>query len=161
MKAILRSYRQAPRKVRLVANLIKGKTVPRALVELDVLPKRASGPMKKLLMSAVANAKENDGIALVDLFVKEVRVDQGTILKRSMPKSHGTAHPIHKHTSHIMIELIASADVLPSKRVAKKVEGEEEAPKKVSKKIALAKVKADAKPKTKTSVKAKAVKKTK
>ncbi|HBH71528.1 MAG: 50S ribosomal protein L22 [Parcubacteria group bacterium GW2011_GWC1_42_11] len=141
MKAILRSYRQAPRKVRLVANLIKGKTVPRALVELDVLPKRASGPMKKLLMSAVANAKENDGVDLVNLFVKEVRVDQGTILKRSMPKSHGTAHPIHKHTSHIMIELITSADVAPSKKVAKL----EEAPaKKVSKKIALAKVKAAA-----------------
>ncbi|OHA79317.1 MAG: 50S ribosomal protein L22 [Candidatus Yonathbacteria bacterium RIFCSPHIGHO2_01_FULL_44_41] len=144
MKAILRSYRQAPRKVRLVANLIKGKTVPRALVELDVLPKRASGPMKKLLMSAVANAKENDGIALVDLFVKEVRVDQGTILKRSMPKSHGTAHPIHKHTSHIMIELIASADIAPSKKMAKKTELEVEAPK-VSKKTALAKVKAVAK----------------
>jgi len=150
MKAILRSYRQAPRKVRLVANLIKGKTVPRALVELDVLPKRASGPMKKLLMSAVANAKENDGIDLVDLFVKEVRVDQGTILKRSMPKSHGTAHPIHKHTSHIMIELIASADVAPSKRALKASKAEsttEEAPKKVSKKTALAKVKAAAKPK--------------
>ncbi len=153
MKAILRSYRQAPRKVRLVANLIKGKTVPRALVELDVLPKRASGPMKKLLMSAIANAKENDGIALEDLFVKEVRVDQGTILKRSMPKSHGSAHPIHKHTSHIMIELIASADVSPSKKALKKevvVEGET---KKVSKKTALAKVKAAAKPKAKTAVK--------
>jgi len=130
-----------------VANLIKGKTVPRALVELDVLPKRASGPMKKLLMSAVANAKENDGIDMIDLFVKEVRVDQGTILKRSMPKSHGTAHPIHKHTSHIMIELIASADVTPRKLASKKVEkAEEEAPK-VSKKVALAKVKAAAKPK--------------
>ena len=150
MKAILRSYRQAPRKVRLVANLIKGKTVPRALVELDVLPKRASGPMKKLLMSAVANAKENDGVDLVNLFVKEVRVDQGTILKRSMPKSHGTAHPIHKHTSHIMIELIASADVAPSKKVAKL---EEVPAKKVSKKIALAKVKDAAKTKAK-SVKA-------
>jgi large subunit ribosomal protein L22 len=152
MKAILRSYRQAPRKVRLVANLIKGKTVPRALVELDVLPKRASGPMKKLLMSAVANAKENDGIDLVNLFVKEVRVDQGTILKRSMPKSHGTAHPIHKHTSHIMIELIASADVTPSKKVAKL---EEVPAKKVSKKIALAKVKAAAKPKVKAEKKTK------
>ncbi|MGB2580213.1 MAG: 50S ribosomal protein L22 [Minisyncoccia bacterium] len=150
MKAILRSYRQAPRKVRLVANLIKGKTVPRALVELDVLPKRASGPMKKLLMSAVANAKENDGIDLVNLFVKEVRVDQGTILKRSMPKSHGTAHPIHKHTSHIMIELIASTDVAPSKKIAKL---EEVVAKKVSKKTALAKVKDAAKPKAK-SVKA-------
>lgn len=150
MKAILKSYRQAPRKVRLVANLIKGKTVPRALVELDVLPKRASGPMKKLLMSAVANAKENDGIELVDLFVKEVRVDQGTILKRSMPKSHGTAHPIHKHTSHIMIELIASVDVAPSKKALKKgvVESSEVAPR-TSKKAALAKVKADAKPKVK------------
>lgn len=157
MKAILRSYRQAPRKVRLVANLIKGKTVPRALVELDVLPKRASGPMKKLLMSAVANAKENDGIDLVDLFVKEVRVDQGTILKRSMPKSHGTAHPIHKHTSHIMIELIASADVAPSKRAKKAGIAAVEVPK-VSKKIAFAKVKAAAKPKVKAE---KAVKKSK
>ena len=145
MKAVLKSYRQAPRKVRLVANLIKGKTVPRALIELDVLPKRASGPMKKLLMSAIANAKENNGIALADLFVKEVRVDQGAILKRSMPKSHGTAHPIHKHTSHIMIELIASADAAPSKKVATKEETE--TPKKVSKKTALAKVKAAAKPK--------------
>lgn len=150
MKAILRSYRQAPRKVRLVANLIKGKTVPRALVELDVLPKRASGPMKKLLMSAVANAKENDGIALNDLFVKEVRVDQGMILKRSMPKSHGTAHPIHKHTSHVMIELIASAEVAPSKKA---VVSTEDAPK-VSKKVALAKVKAAASPKTKAVKKA-------
>ena len=148
MKAVLKSYRQAPRKVRLVANLIKGKTVPRALVELDVLPKRASGSMKKLLLSAVANAKENNGIALADLFVKEVRVDQGTILKRSMPKSHGSAHPIHKHTSHIMIELIANADVVPSKNVV--AAKEEVAPKKVSKKTALAKVKADAKPKAKT-----------
>ena len=155
MKAILRSYRQAPRKVRLVANLIKGKTVPHALVELDVLPKRASGPMKKLLMSAIANAKENDGIALEDLFVKEVRVDQGTILKRSMPKSHGSAHPIHKHTSHIMIELIASADVAPSKRSAKKEAVAEGEPKKVSKKTALAKVKAAAKPKAKPKTKTK------
>ena len=120
MKAILRSYRQAPRKVRLVANLIKGKTVPRALVELDVLPKRASGPMRKLLLSAVANAKQNDGLDQADLMVKQVRVDQGTILKRSMPKSHGSASPIHKHTSHIMIELIAHVDAPAKKKVVAK-----------------------------------------
>ncbi|OHA84365.1 MAG: 50S ribosomal protein L22 [Candidatus Yonathbacteria bacterium RIFCSPLOWO2_01_FULL_47_33b] len=111
MKAYLKSYRQAPRKVRLVANLMKGKTVERAIKELEVLPKRASLPMLKLLLSAVANAKENDGVAQADLFVKEVRVDQGTILKRFIPKSHGTASPIHKHTSHVMIELIANAEV--------------------------------------------------
>ncbi len=112
MKAYLKGYRQAPRKVRLVANLIKGKTAERALIELDMLPKRASLPMRKLLLSAVANAKENSGIELAALMVKEVRVDQGTILKRWMPKSHGSQDPIHKHTSHVMLELIASVDAI-------------------------------------------------
>ena len=121
MKAILKSYRQAPRKVRLVTNLIKGKTVSRALAELEALPKRASGPIKKLLLSAVANAKENDGVKDVEtLLVKEVRVDQGTILKRSMPVSHGSAHSIHKHTSHIMLELIAHAESETKKPALKK-----------------------------------------
>lgn len=148
MKAVLRSYRQAPRKVRLVANLIKGKTVSRALVELDVLPKRASAPMKKLLLSAVANAKENNKIELADLFVKEVRVDGGMILKRSMPKSHGSAHPIHKHTSHVMIELIANADTAktaPAKAKEEKVVTEEKSVKKAA-------------PKAKAPAKAKATK---
>jgi len=148
MKAILKSYRQAPRKVRLVANLIKGKTASRALVELDMLPKRASGAMKKLLLSAVANAKENNNIAIEDLLVKEVRVDQGTILKRSMPKSHGSASPIHKHTSHIMLELIARAEVESGKSIKSKVGTDTDKPK-VSKKVAFAKVKSDAKPKPK------------
>lgn len=110
MKALLKSYRQAPRKVRLVANLMKGKTVDRALVELDHLAKRASLPMKKLLLSAVANAKQNSGIEQSALFVKEVRVDQGSILKRSMPRARGSASAIHKHTSHVMIELVAHVD---------------------------------------------------
>ena len=111
MKAYLKSYRQAPRKVRLVTNLIKGKDVSSALIELDALPKRASGAIKKLLLSAVANAKENDGISDINvLLVKEVRVDQGVILKRSMPRAHGSAFPIHKHTSHIMLELIAHTE---------------------------------------------------
>ncbi len=131
MKAYLKSYRQAPRKVRLVANLMKGKTASRALAELDALPKRASLPMKKLLLSAVANAKENNGIAIEDLFVKEVRVDQGMILKRSMPKSHGSASPIHKHTSHVMLELIERTDTISEKKAqVAEVAKEEAAPKK-------------------------------
>lgn len=143
MKATLKSYRQAPRKVRLVTNLIKGKIVPRALAELEVLPKRASGPMKKLLLSAVANAKENNDIKDVNtLLVKEVRVDQGVILKRFMPKSHGSASPIHKHTSHVMIELIASADVEGEKRNEKSEKASA-----VSKKAVPAKVKTSANPK--------------
>lgn len=124
MKATLKSYRQAPRKVRLVANLIKGKTAERALVELDVLPKRASLAMRKLLLSAIANAKENSSIGIQDLFVKEVRVDQGKIMKRSMPKSHGSASPIHKHTSHVMLELVEhiSIEEAPKKSVEVKAE---------------------------------------
>ncbi|MEK7460453.1 MAG: 50S ribosomal protein L22 [Patescibacteria group bacterium] len=124
MKATLKSYRQAPRKVRLVANLIKGKTAERALVELDVLPKRASLAMRKLLLSAIANAKENSSIGIQDLFVKEVRVDQGKIMKRSMPKSHGSASPIHKHTSHVMLELVEriSIEEAPKKSVDAKAE---------------------------------------
>ena len=112
MKASLQSYRQAPRKVRLVANLIKGKTVPRALAELSVLPKRASEPMKKLVLSAVANAKENNKIDSIDiLLIKNIRVDKGVVLKRSMPRARGSSAPIHKHTSHVMIELIAHTEV--------------------------------------------------
>lgn len=137
MKAYLKSYRQAPRKVRLVTNLIKGKTVPNALIELDALPKRASGAIKKLLLSAVANAKENNGIDQSILSVKEVRVDQGMIMKRSMPRSRGSANPIHKHTSHIIIELVANTQ---AENKTTKIKSEETP--KVSKKTALAKVKA-------------------
>lgn len=141
MKAILKSYRQAPRKVRLVANLIKGKTVPRAIAELDVLPKRASESMKKLLLSAVANAKENDGISdMSTLLVKEVRVDQGVILKRSMPRAHGSAYPIHKHTSHVMLELVAHVETpVKGAKAAKAVAvtpEKETATKKPAKKVA-------------------------
>jgi len=57
MKAFLKNYRQSPRKVRLVANLVKGKNVDKAIIELDFLPKRAGIPIKKLLLSAIANAK--------------------------------------------------------------------------------------------------------
>ncbi len=140
MKAYLKSYRQAPRKVRLVTNLIKGKTVPRALIELDALPKRASGAIKKLLLSAVANAKENNGIDQSILMIKSARVDQGPIMKRSQPRSRGSANPIHKHTSHIWIELATSVQVEVENKKSKTKIKSEESPK-VSKKVALAKVK--------------------
>jgi hypothetical protein len=85
------------------------------------------------LLSAVANAKENDGVAQADLFVKEVRVDQGTILKRFIPKSHGTASPIHKHTSHVMIELIERAEAAePTTKKAVVKEVKEKAVKKAA-----------------------------
>ncbi|HEY4514564.1 MAG TPA: 50S ribosomal protein L22 [Candidatus Paceibacterota bacterium] len=100
MKAKLSQYRQAPRKVRLVTDLIKGKSVESAMSELSYLPKRAAGPILKLLKSAVANAGKVD-----NLYIKSIGVDKGVVLKRSMPRAHGRAFPIHKHTSHITIEL--------------------------------------------------------
>ena len=105
MKSSLKNYRQSPRKVRLVADLIKGKTVSQALSHLDLLPKRASLPIKKLILSAVANAKENHKVDSDKLIVKDVRIDKGIVLKRIMPRAHGRAFGIKKRTSHIHIVL--------------------------------------------------------
>lgn len=104
MKAFLKNYRQSPRKVRLVAGLVRGKSVSAAIAQLDFLAKRAGLPMKKLLMSAVSNAK-NMGVDEANLFIKELRVDKGITLKRMMPAAMGSGHRITKRTSHLMIAL--------------------------------------------------------
>ncbi len=104
MKAFLKNYRQAPRKVRLVAGLIKGKPVAVAELELKHLAKRAALPMEKLLASAVANAKVG-GADVANLFVKDVTVDKGIVMKRHMPRAFGRASAIHKHSSHVTLTL--------------------------------------------------------
>ncbi len=114
MKAYLHNYRQAPRKVRLVANLIKGKSVAVADLELKHLAKRAALPMEKLLASAVANAKVA-GIDAENLMVKDVTVDKGIVLKRHMPRAFGRAAAIHKHSSHVTLTL---KDVAPAVKKA-------------------------------------------
>ncbi len=116
MKAFLYNYRQAPRKVRLVAGLVKGKSVAGAIAELDFLAKRAGLPIKKLLLSAVANAK-NMGIEVENLFIKELRVDKGLTMKRMMPAAMGTGHRINKRTSHL--SLLLGEKVMPVKRTKK------------------------------------------
>lgn len=105
MKAHLKNYRQAPRKVRLVADVIKGKKVPQALVTLSFLPKRAALPIKKLVESAVANAKSSKGLEADALTVANVRVDKGVTFGRFMPKARGRATPIRKMTSRVSVEL--------------------------------------------------------
>ena len=104
MKAFLKNYRQSPRKVRLVAGLVRGKSVDSAIAELDFLAKRAGLPIKKLLMSAVANAKVL-GVDKENLIIKELRVDKGIVMKRMMPAAMGTGHRINKRTSHLAIML--------------------------------------------------------
>jgi large subunit ribosomal protein L22 len=100
--ASLTNYRQSPRKVRLVADLIKGKSIDSALNTLMVTTKRASDPMVKLLNSAVANAKDR-GIAIEGFIVKECTVNQGLVMKRFMPGARGSGFPILKRTSHVKL----------------------------------------------------------
>ena len=124
MKAFLKNYRQSPRKVRLVANLIKDKNVTEAIAELDFLPKRASFPIKKLLLSAIANAKAM-GLEKENLFIKELRVDKGIVMKRMMPAAMGTGHRINKRTSHINIVLaekvVAVKEIKKEKKSVRKI----------------------------------------
>ena len=102
--ATLSNFRQAPRKMRLVANTVRGKKVAEALVNLDFMAKKASLPIKTLIMSALANAKALD-IPTENLIVKVIKVDSGKILYRRMPAARGSAHPIRKRTSAIFVEL--------------------------------------------------------
>ncbi len=120
MKAFLKNYRQSPRKVRLVAGLIRGKKVNEAITELDFLAKRAGLPFRKLLLSAVSNAKQM-GIEAENLFIKEVRVDKGITMKRMMPAAMGSGHRINKRTSHLNVVLAEKVvSVKKSKTKAKK-----------------------------------------
>lgn len=105
MKAELKNYRQAPRKVRLVANLVRGKSIPQALMELQFLGKRASLPFAKLINSAVANATHNTKASLEGLVVKSVSVTKGPTLKRARPRSRGMTNRINKRTSTLKVEL--------------------------------------------------------
>jgi len=104
MKAILKNYRQSPRKVRLVADVVRGKSVDQALAALRFLDKRAAQPFAKVVASAVANAK-SAGVDVSRLVIKKVSVDKGTVLKRFMPRARGSASRINKRNSHILVEL--------------------------------------------------------
>lgn len=109
MKAILENYRQSPRKVRLVARSVRGKTPAQASVILGFMPKRAADPIKKLIESAVANAKANSGIDAAELVIKGIEVNQGVTLKRFRPRARGSAYRINKRTSHIVVTLATKA----------------------------------------------------
>ena len=104
MKAVLKNYRQSPRKVRLIADLVRGKSVPKALETLSFVNKRASEPFAKLIRSAAANA-QHEGVPSDKLIIKSIAVDKGTVLKRFMPRARGSAARILKRNSHISVEL--------------------------------------------------------
>lgn len=103
--AQLRYLRIAPRKVRSVGQLLTGLPVNEAEAQLLVQRRRASRPLLKLLRSAVANAKNNRRMNPEKLFVESLRVDNGPMLKRILPRARGSATPIHKIMSHVTITL--------------------------------------------------------
>lgn len=131
MKAFLKNYRQSPRKVRLVASLVKGKSVAEGIAQLDFLAKRAGLPIKKLLLSAVANAKQK-GIEMENLYIKELRVDKGIVMKRMMPAAMGTGHRINKRTSHLNL-LLAEKVITVKKSAGRRSKGETKVKKTIKK----------------------------
>ena len=144
MKAILKNYRQAPRKVSLIAGLIRDKKVLEAEFLLNRLIKRGAEPILKLLKSAKANAKTNNKLSdnEIENLKIQIQVNKGVVLKRFMPRAQGSASPIHKHTSNVILELKGSFSTKEDKKamiatnekeikVVKKV-----ATKKVAKKVA-------------------------
>ncbi|MBI2042268.1 MAG: 50S ribosomal protein L22 [Candidatus Nealsonbacteria bacterium] len=105
VNSTLRYLRIAPRKVRLVANLIRGKRAEQAQTILRFTTRAASQPMLKLLNSAMANAKNNFHLETSDLYVSKISVDEGPKLKRFRARARGQAAEIQKKTSHINITL--------------------------------------------------------
>jgi large subunit ribosomal protein L22 len=134
MKAILKNYRQSPRKVRLVASAVKGKSVDQAILSLKFMPKRATEVIEKLIKSAAANAKENFEVA-EDLVVKNIEINKGVTIKRFRPRARGSAYRINKRTSNIVVTLAPKAASTKSTPKAESVEVKA-VPKKAVKKVA-------------------------
>lgn len=109
IRAELNYLRMAPRKVRAVAEVMRGKSVREAEISLQFLARRAAGPMAKLLRSAVANARQNFQVSdPATLRITGVSVNQGPALKRIRPRAFGRAFPIRKGTSHVTLVLEAA-----------------------------------------------------
>lgn len=103
VRAIAKYVRMTPRKLRLVADLIRGKSAQEAWSILEFTPKRAAVPLKKVLESAIANARHNNEMAPESLNVSRVLIDEGPTMKRYTPRARGRAGSIKKRTSHITV----------------------------------------------------------
>ncbi|MBI2360116.1 MAG: 50S ribosomal protein L22 [Deltaproteobacteria bacterium] len=102
-RAITRFVRLSPRKARLVADQVRGKTVEEALNVLKFLPQRSASVLAKTLRSAVANAEATQSVDVDRLYVKRMTVDEGGMWKRFMPRAMGRATRIRKRLSHITV----------------------------------------------------------
>ncbi len=118
VKAVAKGVRISPRKVSVVADLVRGRSVEDALVILDHTPRRSALAVKKVVMSAKANADHNHGFKPDSLQITEISVTAGPRLKRFKPVSRGRAHPFQKRTSHIRV--LVDGDKRETKKPAAK-----------------------------------------
>ncbi len=118
VRAIARGIDQSPRKVSLVASLVRGRSVADALVILKHVPKRAAKPVIKVIASAEANAVNNHGLKKDGLQISQLQVTAGPRLKRFNPAAMGRALPYQKKSSHILVEIVG--EVKPKKPAAEK-----------------------------------------
>lgn len=114
IRAKLKNLDVTPRKARVIADLIRGRSAFEAKAELQTRRERAAKPILKLLESAIANAK-NLGFKTDNLIIGEIRVDGGQILKRWLPRAQGRASALQKKRSHVFMRLKESAGVKPSR----------------------------------------------
>ena len=126
VRAYAKGVDHAPRKVSLVAALVRGRTVADALVILEHVPKRANLPVKKAIESAKANAINNHGLDGATLVISTLSVTTGKRLKRFKPASRGRALPFEKKTSNILVEVAGT--LKPKKAPVKKATNEEKKP---------------------------------
>jgi large subunit ribosomal protein L22 len=115
-RASIRNLNISPRKVRLVADLIRGMEVNDALAQLQLLNKRSSHPLTKLIRSSVTNAKAK-GLDTNRLVIDTITVDKGKMLKRALARGRGRVSPIEKRQSHVNLMLRESSTVQPSRFV--------------------------------------------
>ena len=102
-KAVVRHVRMSPRKMRIIADRVRGKRVEEAMALLKHMPKKGAVVIRKLLISAVANAEQQGDVDVDQLLVRDCNVDNGPILKRWMPRSMGRANRIQHRTSHVTV----------------------------------------------------------
>lgn len=125
LKASAKSVRISPRKVGVVASLVRGRTIADAITILEHTPRRSAQPVRKLIESAKANALHNYNLIEDSLTIKSISVTPGPRLKRYRPAAHGRALPFERKSSHIFVE-VSGQKKQPKKPVAKKAEDKED-----------------------------------
>jgi large subunit ribosomal protein L22 len=112
-KAVQRHLRKAPRKIRLVADAVRGKRVDKALKQLEFMKKGSAVDVSKVIKSAAANLRDRFEEERLDndmLFIKSITIDKGVTLKRIQPRAMGRANRINKHSSHITVVVAKQED---------------------------------------------------